>query len=113
MKNKKGQTEDMVPIIPFVFLLLIFEAGIGLGFSIFFNSEYDFKKVDAQILNIKIQDCLKLNEINLEQDAESLENELFKKCNLNNNTIKKYFTIKIDLNGQEKYNYAYDPTQCS
>ena len=48
IKDKKAQTGDIIMILAFMFLLLIIGTAIYFGTSLFFSSNYDFRKIGYQ-----------------------------------------------------------------
>ena len=94
IKSKKAQTGDMMMIFAFMFLLLIIGTGIYFGTSLFFSSNYDFRKTDTEILNRKLTSCFKENNINLE-NPEALKEEISTLCKINPQVIENYLLIII------------------
>jgi|SRR3989344_2417516 len=93
-KNKKAQTGDMLMVFAFIFLLFIIGTGIYFGTSLFFSSNYDFRKIDAELLNKKLLSCFKENNLNLE-NLESLKGEISTLCKINPQVVKDYMLIII------------------
>ena len=52
---KKAQTGEGTWLIVFVVMLAIIGLGLLWGMTAFFGVEYDFRGIDAEILNFKIQ----------------------------------------------------------
>ena len=113
MKSKKAQLGEQVMIFPFVLMLIVIGGGIAAGIYVFFSSGYDFRKVDADILNYKIQDCLTTNKINFNQDKALLEKEFFTVCNINQQIIKENFIIGIGKNSEVKLGIESDEVTCA
>lgn len=107
MINKKAGTGDQIMILPFLFLLLIITAGIITGIYIFFGSDYEFRKTDADLLNHKIKSCLSNNEI----DWSNSEN-FFTTCDINQDITQEDFIIHIEKNGEVVYDYG-DEVACT
>jgi len=110
--NKKADLGDYAMFFSFFLMLVIISAGITAGVYLNFGKEYDFRKVDADILNYKIKTCLSSNDFNFQLPQEELEKELLEKCRLNNNT-KENHLVMIKLNGEIKYGSESYETTCS
>ena len=106
--NKKAQLGEQIMIFPFLFMIIIIGLGIAAGIYMFFGSGYDFRQVDADILNYKIRECLSNNKIDFSQ-----ETEFFTTCSLNEKVIKESFIILIEQNNQVKIGSNSDETTCS
>ncbi len=91
MKNKKAQLGDMTMFLAFLTLLIIIGGGIAAGVYIFFGSGYDFRQVDADILNYKIRTCL----INSELDETNFKEDLYQTCKLNKNITEEVLVLRI------------------
>ena len=113
MKNRKAQLGEQIMSFPFIFMLLIIGLGIAAGIYMFFGSGYDFRKVDADILNYKIRNCLSNKSINFDQEQTALEEEFFTTCALNQEVIKENFIILIEQNNNVKIGTKSDETTCS
>lgn len=79
--NKKAQIGSQLMIFPFILLLVIIGVGIVAGAVSFFGKEYDYRNVDADILNNKIQNCLS------EQNIIWNDDSFYKLCDLDKNSI--------------------------
>jgi len=90
----------MTMFIAFLFLLTVIAAGIAGGIFIFYGQGYEFRQIDADILNKKVKSCLSNNEVNLED-----ENEIFETCNLNKQSIEENFFIIIKT-PEEDYQFG-------
>ncbi len=110
--NKIAQLGSQMMIFAFLFLLFVIGVGIVIGISIFFGEEYEFRKVDADILNYKLRECISQKDINWDLAQDEIEKEIFEKCNLNEAILKQDFTISIKLNGEIKYNLGV-ASKCS
>lgn len=103
LKNKKALLGNQLMIFVFIIILIIIAVSIVTGVSMYYGKEYDFRKVDAQLLNYKITRCLAENEIDFSLPFEKLENEIFTLCDLNKQVIEDNFYIKISVNGELKF----------
>ena len=115
---KKAALGSQTMIYLFIIIWLIIIGGIVWGLLSFFGSEYDFRQVDADILNYQIKKCLSEEDINLDinlkTDLQAFEQELYTKCNLDENITKENFYIFIDLSGEQTYIVGKgDKTQCA
>ncbi|MBI2451661.1 hypothetical protein HYV50_01120 [Candidatus Pacearchaeota archaeon] len=102
IENKKAQLGSQMMIFAFIFLLLIAGIGIVTGIYIFFSSEYDFRQIDAEILNYGVNSCLQKKEINFNVPPQELENEILKKCALHKTVTDNYFLISIKNEADNK-----------
>ena len=89
--NRKAADDQ---IMVFVFFILVFIVGAGLmaGVFMFFGSEYDIRKTDADILNYRIQKCISENP----EITDNIQN-LLDSCQLNKETIETNYQILIYL----------------
>jgi len=112
--GRKGQIGNMTMIIVFVFLLGVIGTGIYFGTWMFFSSDYDFREIDAKILNKNIRLCIKNQEINWSNsDKEALSSEFLKKCRINSNVTDNLFFIQIKNGDVEILNLGRgDGVQC-
>jgi len=66
----------------FFFLMALIWVGLTAGTYMFFGSEYEFRQIDANILNYKISKCIIENEILWKNNEE-----FYDKCRINNESI--------------------------
>lgn len=112
--NSKAQSGNFMFIFWFLFLLILVGGGIALGISMFFGSEYDFRQVDANILNHKLTKCLSENEIDLSQTNEEIGSEIYKKCKINPDLSDNSLLILIKIGDEQKFKAGPgDATQCA
>jgi hypothetical protein len=97
--NRKAQAGDQLMVFWFIFLMVILAGGIIAGIYIFFGSEYDFRKVDAQVLNYRVQKCLSENEINW-SGTQELNDDFYQKCRLNKEVINETLFVLISFDGK-------------
>ena len=110
--NYKSQAGNFAVIFWFIFLLVLTTIGLVAGVVIFFGEEYDFRQVDSDILNKKINDCLQKKEIDLE--AENFSREIEKKCSLNLEVIKEDYFLLIKKDENILFDVGQgDETQCA
>jgi len=107
--NKKAQSGEMMIILWFFFLLSLIGLGIATGSYLFFGQEYEFRQIEADILNNKISECFLDNNI----DTDEIETQLYSVCAINKNVIDKEYSILILLDDIEIYDFHYDKTQCA
>jgi len=112
--NKKAALGSQTMIWLFILLLLIIGGGIVGGISMFFGSEYDFRKVDASLLNYKIATCIKENSLEFNEDLEIFEQTFYQTCQLNKEITKNNFFIFIEFSSDGTYQIGPgDRTQCA
>lgn len=113
LSNKKAQGGDITMIFAFMFLLIIIGTGIVAGLASFFGAEYDYRKIDAQLLNYKITKCLQENKINFGQEPELIKQQIYEKCQLNKNSLEQNFYLKIQIPDKPTIKLGRgDNTQC-
>lgn len=98
--DKKGRLGDQVAISAFLFLLFVIAGGIAVGIYIFYGDEYDFRPLEAEILNYNIRQCIfeKGNALNWND-----EDEFYALCGLNKEVIKGNDIIQIKIDGRETF----------
>jgi len=113
MKNKKAQTHEILSLILWFGLLLgIILISVVGGLIIFFGQEYDFRQIDASILNGRISECIKQNPSIIEEESILL-NEFLKKCRIDGTIGERDFLIQIIKNNKEIIKIGKgDITQC-
>lgn len=112
-KNKRGQLPYNMMIFIFLFILSIIVGGIAMGTAMFFSSDYDFRKIDAELLNYKLKNCLEENEFDFSLPREQLEEKIYEVCSLVNLKEAQDFLIVIKFNGEEKFRAgAEDESSC-
>ncbi len=85
--DKKAQTVgNQVMGIAFVFFLVLIVGGISLGIYAYFGTPYDYKNIDAAILNFRIRECI-MNNDSLTLNAESFKNNFYSACNINKDSL--------------------------
>ncbi len=89
--NRRGEVGSQVLFFEFLFLLIIVSIGIIAGITLFFGSEYEFRHVDAGILNLRIRECLRETEIDW-----SINGDLYVKCRLNREIVERDYTLEIE-----------------
>jgi hypothetical protein len=77
----RGEAGDQLMFVTFLFLLIIIAVGIVTGTSLFFAKTYDFRGVEADLLNNKIRECLAKNEIKFSGD------NLYQQCEINKEVV--------------------------
>ncbi len=117
MINKKAETEsgEFLMLLAYIMIMLAIGAGIWIGISFFFSSEYDFRSVDAKILNNKISSCIQNNEINWNnENKDSLVQDFLSKCRINQNIANSSLFIQIKKGNLELLRLGKgDEVQCS
>ena len=97
--NKKAESGQQVMVFAFLFLLVLIGMGIVGGVVVYYGKGADFRKIDSEILNYRIRECLS-ESINLQQFKENFSSL----CSLNKTVLEdKGFTIKVcqDLSPEE------------
>ena len=90
--HKKGELGEQISVFMFLFLMFVIGVGIVIGVFIFFGQGYDFREVEANLLNYKIGECIKENEITEEFFEKG---NFFEKCRLNKGAVEKNNIIRI------------------
>jgi hypothetical protein len=111
--QRRAQVGEQMMVFWFVFLLLLVGGGIYAGVYIFFGSEYDFRKVDAEILNYRVEKCLIENEIDFGNLSGEIGGNFYEKCRLNQGIINETFFILVNATGKEYEAGPGDRQQCS
>jgi len=110
MTNKKGALGNQTMIFSWILLIVIIAGSIVAGVYLFFGATYDFRPIDATILNSKVSECLReyLTEPNSQENFLEL-------CNLNEKVINNTFLIIIkNLDSGDVLKYGRgDLTQCA
>ena len=66
LADKRGyEVGEQLGIFFFLFLIVIIGVSIFVGVGLFFGKGYDFREVEAELLNYKIRECLAGNEIGI------------------------------------------------
>lgn len=100
MKNKKAQLPYAMMILVFLPILTLIVGSIAIGSAMFFSDEYDFRKIDAEILNYKVRSCLKDNEFDF--SAQDLEEKIYNMCQIKKISQSNDFFITIKINLEQK-----------
>ncbi len=85
--NRSGG--EAVLFFGFLLIMVILIGGIVFGIASFYGKPYDFKEVDAAILNEKIRVCVQTN------DFFSDSFEIVSDCGLNGNILEDQYLISI------------------
>lgn len=112
MMNKKAALGGQTMIYVFLLVLIITGSSIAIGLGMFFSAEYDFRETDSQLLTNRLAKCLSENNILFPSD-NSLPEELYQTCNINQEVIEKTMFISIDFEGQTHQGGRGDKTQCA
>ena len=57
LMNKKAGTGSQIMIFVYLFIFVIVFVGFYIGIAIFFGEGYDFRQVEADLLNYKVRKC--------------------------------------------------------
>ncbi|PIN92997.1 hypothetical protein COU54_04565 [Candidatus Pacearchaeota archaeon CG10_big_fil_rev_8_21_14_0_10_31_24] len=119
LMNKRGEqdveTDKWILIVIPLFMLIAFSFAIGLGQGLFFGEDYEFRNVEAQILNLKVKDCISNNLY------ENIWADFYKVCNLNEKVLKERLEeVKLNImvcegecnSGKEVFRLGSDFTSC-
>lgn len=107
MISRKGQAGEMIPVFAFLCLLVIIGLGIFVSIYFFFGAGYDFRQVDADILNYNIRSCISENILN-----ENFKANIYEICKIDEKVIKdNKYIIRIILDGKEFFKFG-DEIQC-
>jgi len=89
--NKRAQIGEMTYIIPYFIVFAMVGGAVVISAAMFFGAEYDYRSVDANLLNNHIQNCLADN-----NPIFPISNEEFiTKCNLNKKLVNEFLLINI------------------
>ncbi len=112
--NKKAALGSQTMIFVFLLIVLLILGGLVTGVSMFFGKEYDFRGVDASILNYKIQKCLAENNFNFALPEKEFEQTFYSSCQLDQNITKQNFFVLIKYDNKKIYEIGPgDITQCA
>ncbi|MFH1290517.1 MAG: hypothetical protein ABIH92_03855 [Nanoarchaeota archaeon] len=116
--NKKAALGSQTMVYIYFLILIMILGGIVWGMSMFFGEGYDFREIDASLLNYRIKECLTEKDINLDinvkTEREKFEQEFYQKCRINQNVTDYSFFIFIDFGGEKNYTSGPgDRTQCA
>ncbi len=115
--NKKAETEagEFLMLIAYMMVMVAIGFGIWAGTSFFFSAEYDFRTVDAELLNNKISACIQNNNINWDQsDKNTLTQEFLTKCQLNQKILNSSLFILVKSNDLQLIRLGKgDEVQCN
>lgn len=114
MMNKKAALGAQTMVFVFILIILLILGGLVLGISMFFGSEYDFREVDASLLNYRLQKCFAENEFNFALPEKEFEKEFYSSCQLDQNATTQNFFIYITYDDKTIYETGPgDITQCA
>lgn len=113
MINRKANVGYEVTLVTFAVLIFLIAVPLALSFVLFFGEPYDSRDVDALLLNYNLQKCISENKLNIFIEKNELEKEIFNKCSLNQEVIKKDYAIEIKIDGSLIYNSGIDETACA
>jgi len=106
--NKKGGEEIITPYLFVVWVII--GVGIVAGALIFYSSQFDVRAKEAEILNLRVADCVK------ENFPVSSDFDIYGKCGLNKELIENsemyYIRIKVDENKPLRYGVYVFETNC-
>jgi hypothetical protein len=77
----RGEAGDQLMFVTFLFLLVIIAVGIVTGTSLFFAKNYDFRGVEADLLNNKIRECLAKEEVKFSEES------IYLQCKINKEVV--------------------------
>lgn len=105
---KRALAGNKLILISFILLIVVVGVGIVAGISFFFNTSYDFREIEANILNFKVVQCL------TEKNVDPSSEEFFSECGLNEEAIKRDHLIVITSGEETLLSVGKgDRTQCS
>ena len=88
--DKKGTVGDQLGIFWFLFLMLIIAGSLAIGIFMFYGNGYDYREIEAEILNYKIRGCILESEV-----TEGFFKDFYEKCRLDKKMIGENNIIKI------------------
>ena len=83
-----------------LFVIIIVAGGIVWGVAVFSAGEANVKKIEADILNKKIESCLFEQGFLISGLLED-DFDIFRKCSLNREVIESDFYFKVSIEGKE------------
>ncbi|MBX4211923.1 hypothetical protein KW787_00505 [Candidatus Pacearchaeota archaeon] len=85
----RGQVDSQLAGFIFIFVCLLIIGGVVAGNTIALGDDFNYKPLDAAILNAQVQKCLSLH------DISKISSDFYATCGINESIIKKYYRIKI------------------
>lgn len=101
IKERKGRLGDQVAISTLLFLMFVLAGGIAIGAYIFYGDEYDFRPLEAGILNYNIRECIIDKRIDFVGDINA--DKFYPNCGLNKEVIEGNNIIQININGKDSF----------
>jgi hypothetical protein len=113
MRNRKGQLGEQILVFPFFFFLVVIGVGIVAGMLLYFGEGYDFRSIDAEVLNYRIRECLMDGKLDLNSlSGEEIKNQIFEKCGMNKKVLgEKRFVIEIKRASDGKVIYEFGSSE--
>ena len=81
--QKKANLGNQMMFFLFIFMLLLIGVGIVAGAVMYYGSDYDLRLVEAEILNLKVRNCIMINGID-----DKLIEGFFEKCLINKSVVE-------------------------
>ena len=94
LRNKKAG--EKLLSIWWLFIIAMVGTGIVFGVSMFYSAEIDVRKMEAEILNDKISDCLFEQGVLIDNLLEN-DFDIFQECKLNKKVIDSDFYFNISI----------------
>lgn len=110
--NKKAAAGPQSMAWSFFLILALIALGTIVAAGLFFGSGYDFREVDAKVLNYKVSTCVQENEFDFNAGPGEFFQNLFSACHLDQSVIEANYYINIRKGNKEYSIGRSDPTQC-
>jgi hypothetical protein len=110
--NKKADADDWIMLFAYLVVLGLIAFSVGFIVAVYFNQYYEFRQIDSDLLNYRIKKCLSEKDINLNQESDKFGEEIFQKCNINEEVVKKHFLLIIRQDNELKYSWKGDEALC-
>src|SRR3989344_2594357 len=89
--GRRAQVGDQTIFTFFLFLLIILAVGIVGGVFLFFGPNFDYRQAEADVLSLKVSECMGNNEIN-----PGFWNDFYNICRLNKEVLEENkFMLKV------------------
>jgi hypothetical protein len=82
--RKRGELGNQILMFEYLFLLISIAVGISVGVLIYFGDGFDFRQIEADILNSKMQDCISQNFV-----LDKITSNFYETCLINMDSVEK------------------------
>ena len=94
--NRKGQAGENISIFTYLFFMIVIGVGLYVGLNLFFIQGYEFRVVEADLLNYKIRECIIDNNVD-----DNFRENFYDVCRLKRDVVEKYNLIRICKNSDD------------